>query len=168
MATQSAPQTTEVKSSNDHYSGKPGTHLHVFNLQSPPPSPHGRAVVPIVKTDITVGNLQILNPGGGERQLHSHTGMDGFWMCLKGRIRFYGPEQDTVAADLGPLQGVFVPRNVSYWFEIIGDEQAHLLQLEAIDKTVPNKFIAHGPRVEGSGPAPRVYFEGEGSGSAAA
>ena len=161
-----APQTTEVKSTNNNYSGQPGTKLRPFSLQNTPHSPHGRAVVPIVKTDITVGNMQILNPGGGERQLHSHTGMDGFWMVLKGQIRFYGPDQDTIAAECGPLEGVFVPRNVSYWFEIIGDEQAHLLQVEAVDKTVPNKFIAHGPRVEGSGPAPRVYLSGEGPESA--
>jgi mannose-6-phosphate isomerase-like protein (cupin superfamily) len=161
MSERTAAQQTEVNSGNNHYSGQPGTKLRPFSLQHTPASPHGRAVVPLVKTDITVGNLQILNPGGGERQLHSHTAMDGFWMVLKGRIRFYGPEQDTVAAECGPLEGVFVPRNVPYWFEIIGDEQAHLLQVEAVDRTVPNRFIAHGPRVEGSGPAPRVYLPGE-------
>ena len=120
-----------------------------------------RTVVPIAKTDITVANMQILN-NGGETQLHSHTGMDGFWMVLKGRVRFYGPEQNTLTKECGPMEGVFIPRNVPYWFETVGTEQAYLLQIESVDNRVPNKFIAHGPRVPGSGPAPREYLAGEG------
>ena len=152
---------TEVKSNNNHYSGEPGTKARVFSLQDPPKATRMRSVVPLVKTDIMVGNMQILNQGG-ELQLHSHTGMDGFWFVLRGRVRFYGPEQDTVSAELGPMEGIFIPRNVPYWFETMGDEQAHILQVEAVDKRGDNKFIAHGPRVEGSGPAPREYLKGEG------
>jgi mannose-6-phosphate isomerase-like protein (cupin superfamily) len=155
------PVQTEVKSNNDHYSGRPGTKARVFDLNAAPNPSRGRSVVPIVKTDIVVGNMQIMN-NGGERQLHSHTGMDGFWMVLKGKVRFYGPEQDTVSAELGPMQGIFIPRNVPYWFETVGDEQAHILQVEAVDNRVENKFIAHGPRVPGSGPAPREFLAGEG------
>jgi mannose-6-phosphate isomerase-like protein (cupin superfamily) len=154
-------QKTEVNSGGaTNYSGQPGTRARVFSFRKPPATDIKRAVVPIVKTDILVGQIQIMNKGG-ELQLHSHTGMDGFWMVLKGRVRFYGPEQDTVTAECGPMEGVFVPRNVAYWFEAVGDEQVHILQVESIDKTVENKFIAHGPRVPGSGPAPRVYLEGE-------
>jgi mannose-6-phosphate isomerase-like protein (cupin superfamily) len=149
---------TEVKSTiPGAYSGKPGIAPRPFSFANPPESALKRAVVPIVKTDILVGNVQIINQGG-ERQLHSHTGMDGFWMVLKGRVRFYGPEDETVIKECGPMEGVFVPRNVSYWFESVGEEQAHLLQVEAIDKTVENKFIAHGPRRPESGPAPRVQL----------
>src|SRR4051812_16014133 len=139
------------------YRGKPGTEARPFSFATPPQSTIKRAVVPIVRTDILVGQIQIIN-NGGERQLHSHTGMDGFWMVLKGRVRFYGPEDETVIKECGPMEGVFVPRNVSYWFESVGEEQAHLLQVEAIDKTVENKFIAHGPRRPESGPAPRVQL----------
>ena len=159
------PIQTEVKSNNNHYSGQPGTKARVFSLQDPPQATRMRSVVPLVKTDILVGNMQILN-NGGERQLHSHTGMDGFWFVLRGRVRFYGPEQDTVSADLGPMEGIFIPRNVPYWFETIGEEQAHILQVEAVDNRVENKFIAHGPRVEGSGPAPREYLKGDAPGQA--
>lgn len=154
------PMTTEVKSNNDHYSGQPGTKARVFSLIDPPKATRMRSVVPLVKTDIMVGNMQILN-AGGELQLHSHTGMDGFWFVLRGRVRFYGPEQDTVSAELNPMEGIFIPRNVPYWFETIGDEQAHILQVESVDKRGDNKFIAHGPRVEGSGPAPREFLKGE-------
>ena len=28
---------------------------------------------------------------GGENNLHSHKGMDGFWMVLSGKVKFYGP-----------------------------------------------------------------------------
>jgi mannose-6-phosphate isomerase-like protein (cupin superfamily) len=161
MAEQKEIEKTEVKSTQPGlYSGKPGTAARFFSFRQPPSTDIKRAVVPIVKTDILVGQIQIMNQGG-ELQLHSHTGMDGFWMVLKGRVRFYGPEQDTVTAECGPMEGVFVPRNVPYWFEAVGDEQVHILQVESIDNRGDNKFIAHGPRVPGSGPAPRVYLRGE-------
>lgn len=43
-------------------------------------------------------------------------------------------------------EGVFVPRNVPYWFESVGDELLELLQVEAIDKTVKNTLTRHAPK----------------------
>src|SRR6185503_19429209 len=93
-------QKTEVKSGTNHYTGQPGTQARFFSFANPPATDLKRAVVPVVKTDTLVGQFQIMN-SGGERQLHSHTAMDGWWMVLKGRVRFYGPEQDTLTAECG-------------------------------------------------------------------
>ena len=46
----------------------------------------------------------------------------------------------------GQHEGVFVPRNVPYWFESVGDELLELLQVEAIDKTVKNTLTRHAPK----------------------
>ncbi|MBV9119334.1 MAG: hypothetical protein JOZ39_01405 [Chloroflexi bacterium] len=34
---------------------------------------------------------------------------------------------------MGPLEGIMVPRNFKYWFESVGDEPVHLLQVEGSD-----------------------------------
>jgi mannose-6-phosphate isomerase-like protein (cupin superfamily) len=57
--------------------------------------------------------------------------MDGMWMVLTGRARFYG-EGDEVIGEFGPLEGVYIPRDVKYWFESASeDEPLQLLQVEA-------------------------------------
>ena len=47
-------------------------------------------------------NIQVLREGG-ENNLHSHRYLDGFWMVLKGRVRFYGPDK-AVLGEFGSLQ----------------------------------------------------------------
>ena len=46
--------------------------------------------------------------------------------------------EDVVLAELGPHEGIFIPRNFPYWFEKIGDEPMEVLQVEAIDRSVKN------------------------------
>ena len=98
----------------------------------------GKAVVRLVQTDILFGNVQVISEGG-DNNLHSHAGMDGFWFVLKGKARFYGPGNDDVIAEIGPHQGVFIPRNFPYWFEKVGTENLEILQVEAIDRSVKNE-----------------------------
>jgi mannose-6-phosphate isomerase-like protein (cupin superfamily) len=103
----------------------------------------GKAVVRLVQSDIFMGNVQVLSEGG-DTNLHSHAGMDGFWFVLQGRARFYGPTQNEVIAELGQHEGVFIPRNFRYWFEKIGDEKLEILQVAAIDRTVRNDRTNYG------------------------
>jgi len=84
---------------------------------------------------------------GGETNLHSHTALDGFWFVLSGRARFYG-EGDKLIADLGPHEGVLIPRGLPYWFEAAGDEVLELLQVESVDKRVESRRIDHITRTE--------------------
>ena len=92
---------------------------------------HGKRIVKLARTDRMIGLMQVLKQGG-ENNLHSHSHLDGFWLVLSGRVRFYGTD-DQLIADLGRLEGVLIPRNCPYWFESAGDEDAELLQVEAFD-----------------------------------
>ena len=96
----------------------------------------GKIVTRLASTDRMMANIQSLK-SGGENNLHSHRHLDGFWMVLKGRVRFYG-EGDELVADLGPREGVLVPRNFKYWFEAVGDQPLELLQVESFDIAIPN------------------------------
>jgi mannose-6-phosphate isomerase-like protein (cupin superfamily) len=116
----------------------------VFRYRKPPEVKTDRAFAPLVRSDILFSSVQIIRKGG-ENTLHSHAGMDGFWFVLNGRARFYG-EGDKLIAEVGQHEGVFVPRNVKYWFEAAGDEVLELLQVEAIDKRVKNTVTRHAPK----------------------
>ena len=105
----------------------------VFRYEKPDiPDGRGKVGVLLGRTDIAFACVQHLRPTGGERTLHSHARTDGYWMVLSGRVRFYTTD-DELIADLGPLEGVVVPRNYPYWFEAAGVE-SELLQFEANDQ----------------------------------
>lgn len=95
-----------------------------------------KGIVPLCKSDILLGAVQVVAKGG-ENNLHSHSGMDGFWFVLKGRVRFYGAG-DVLLGEFGPFEGIFLPRGVPYWFESAGEELLELLQVEAFAKGVKN------------------------------
>lgn len=96
----------------------------------------GKVITRLARTDRMLANVQTLKTGG-ENNLHSHRHLDGFWMVLSGRVRFYG-EGDAPIAELGPREGILVPRNFPYWFEAVGDEPLELLQVESFDIAIPN------------------------------
>jgi mannose-6-phosphate isomerase-like protein (cupin superfamily) len=108
-----------------------------------------KVVVPIARSDIMYCAVQVIRDGGANN-LHSHTGMDGLWFVLRGRMRFYG-EGHRLIGEYGPHQGVFVPRNVPYWFESVGEEPLELLQAEAIDRRGKNSRIDHEPKKKSAG-----------------
>jgi mannose-6-phosphate isomerase-like protein (cupin superfamily) len=138
-------------------SGQDG--FKVFRYAAPKSINRDRAYVPLARSDIMLAVVQIFRNTGGEPQLHSHAALDGFWFVLKGRARFYG-DNDVVAAELGEHEGIFIPRNTKYWFEPMGSEQLELLQVEAIDKQVPNTMTTYGPKKK-SGPVEIYSPEGQ-------
>ena len=95
-----------------------------------------KTFVKLARTDRMMAYVQVLS-SGGENNLHSHGHLDGFWMVLKGRARFYG-EGDKLLADLGPHEGILLPRNFKYWFESSSPEPLELLQIEAADIPMPD------------------------------
>jgi len=97
-----------------------------------------RAGIRLVNTDILVAFMQVFEHGG-ENVMHSHAGMDGFWMILKGRARFH---TEGGKYDVGPLEGVCTPRGFRYWFESVGDEPLEILQVDAIHPGIKNKFYS--------------------------
>lgn len=105
---------------------------------SPPdiefPKEKKKVHVKLAGTNNVRASVQILREGG-ENNLHYHPNMDLIYMTLKGRIRFYGPG-DKVIGEYGPLEGVLLPENSRYWFESVGTEEAHLLQIAGFPKGI--------------------------------
>lgn len=97
---------------------------------------HGKALVKLCQTDRMIGIVQVVRKGG-ETNLHSHPNLDGMWMVMSGRVRFYG-EKNKIIGEYGKYEGVLVPRGCPYWFESVGDEECELLQVEAFDIRFPD------------------------------
>lgn len=98
-----------------------------------------KARVKLAKTDFIRAEVQILGPGGANN-LHTHSGNDGFWLVLAGRVRFYGEGSEPVA-EVGPMQGALVPHGTKYWFEPVGDEQVELLHVAARTNAKEDKRV---------------------------
>ena len=124
-----------------------------FKYEKPPSQETAKAIVGLCQTDIIRGAVQVIKEGG-DNNLHSHTGMDGFWMGLRGRARYYGPG-DEVLGEFGVHEGIVMPRGAQYWFESIGDEDLELLQVVAFDRDVKNERIDIEPRKFEGGSAQR-------------
>ena len=101
-----------------------------------------RHVMKLGRTAALMVNLQFITKGG-ESTLHAHPNMDGWWFVLKGRARFYTTD-DEVVADLGPHDGILIPRDYPYWFENSSDEELELLQVEAFKEGEPVKTLRYG------------------------
>jgi quercetin dioxygenase-like cupin family protein len=89
-------------------------------------------------SDILMATVQMI-PEGGDNVLHYHPGADGFWMVLKGKLRFHGP--DGMIGEYGPNEGLLMPRNARYWFETADPKvEVHLLYVTALTEKKPANF----------------------------
>lgn len=70
--------------------------------------------------------------GGGETNMHSHTGADSVWFVLAGSGRFYGSGDDD-KFDLNVNDGIFIPHSTPYWFESTGSEPLEIFHIVARD-----------------------------------
>ena len=105
----------------------------IFKYQKPSDMLGGKAIVQLAGSDIIRGRVQVVRESG-ENNLHSHRGMDGFWMVLAGRARFYGPG-DALIGEFGKHQGILIPRGEMYWFESASDdEELEILQMAGFEK----------------------------------
>jgi mannose-6-phosphate isomerase-like protein (cupin superfamily) len=87
----------------------------------------GTAKCRLAETDLATFAVKRIREGG-ENTLHMHPNADGFWTVLHGRVRFYTTD-DAVVAELGPMEGVVIPRTFPYWFESVGDVDLEILQV---------------------------------------
>ena len=85
--------------------------------------------VPLGSTKTVRSQVQVLKEGG-ENNLHYHTNTDIFYMVLRGRVKFYGPE-DKLYGDFGQHEGLVLPADSRYWFESSSKEELVLLQIVA-------------------------------------
>jgi mannose-6-phosphate isomerase-like protein (cupin superfamily) len=107
-----------------------------FGYMKPEAVGTAKGFVRLGTSPLIKGMVQVIKKNGGENNLHYHKAVDTFWMVLKGRVRFYGPE-DVVIGEFGPFEGTITPRFSRYWFENVGDEDLELLQVAA--NAVPNQ-----------------------------
>jgi mannose-6-phosphate isomerase-like protein (cupin superfamily) len=98
---------------------------------------HPTSVVSLARTNRMWARIQV-HSKGGEIGLHAHKHLDGFWMVVRGRARFY-TDGDVLIADAGPLEGVLLPRGYKYRFEKVGDEDLEILQVESFDVDIPGE-----------------------------
>jgi mannose-6-phosphate isomerase-like protein (cupin superfamily) len=101
-----------------------------FSYRKPEGVNAGKGFVTLGRKDIVRGAVQVVKKHGGENNLHYHTTSASFWMVLKGRVRFYGPD-DVLIGEFGPHEGTVTPRYSRYWFENVGDEDLEILQVAA-------------------------------------
>lgn len=66
---------------------------------------------------------------GGENQLHAHPYQDHSFIVLAGRARFHGPRGEE--RELGPNDGIFLPKGCFYWFQTISEDPLVLLRVGA-------------------------------------
>ena len=114
----------------------------VFRYKEPDRKGRPRAITRLFASDLMCGLIQVITKGG-ETTLHSHAGMDGLWMVLAGRARFYG-EGDAVIGEFGPLEGIYIPRDVKYWFECASTEPLQILQVEGFARDRANTYTSYG------------------------
>ena len=119
-----------------------------------------KTLIHLAGTDILRSSIQVI-PEGGDNNLHYHPGADGFWMPIKGKVRFHGP--DGVIGEYGPNQGIIVPRNARYWFETADPKQElHLLHISAHTQPPPaNSRINVDPPNDGYKKAGRLNYPGQ-------
>jgi mannose-6-phosphate isomerase-like protein (cupin superfamily) len=100
---------------------------------APPAEPGAvKDIVTLCKSDLVKVNVQVVQEGG-ENNLHYHLNSDTCWMVLRGRAKFYGPD-DMLIGEFGAHDGILLPGGARYWFEKIGEEPLEILQMVAIDK----------------------------------
>ena len=110
-----------------------------------PEGDKARSIVWLCRTDKLLADVQVLR-SGGETNLHAHPHLDGFWFVLSGRARFYG-DKDLIG-DVGPNEGVLLPRGTKYWFEAVGPEPLQVLQIEVPDTPMKSMDEVRSDRVD--------------------
>jgi mannose-6-phosphate isomerase-like protein (cupin superfamily) len=121
--------------------------IRAFEYEAPESMDRPKVIVPLDRSDILGVHVQVVQPHGGETNMHAHNGMDSCWIVLRGRARFYG-FGDELVAESGPEAGVFIPKGVPYWFEAAGDEPLEILHITARDKEVANDRVNYRPALE--------------------
>ncbi|MBX9759282.1 MAG: cupin domain-containing protein [Beijerinckiaceae bacterium] len=114
-----------------------------FSYKKPDNLRRGKGIVELAKSTLIRGRVQIIGEGG-ENNLHSHKGMDGFWMVLSGKVKFYGPG-DVLIAEFGKHEGILIPAGSEYWFEASGDEPLEILQMAGFDTNVKLERVDAAP-----------------------
>jgi mannose-6-phosphate isomerase-like protein (cupin superfamily) len=86
----------------------------------------GRTTTPLAATDDLTIQLKIY-ASGGENELHAHPHEDHSFIVLQGTVRFY--DRDGEMGNLGPNEGIMLPRGCFYWFHATSDEPLVMIRV---------------------------------------
>lgn len=129
-----------------------------FKYGKPDGIKSGKSIVNLANSGLLRGTVQIVKTGAGDNNLHIHTGMDSFYMVLKGEVTFYGPD-DEVIGTFGPNEGLTMPHGNAYWFASTGAEDLEFLQVVTWDSTIKDERIDVVPQKETVGPGKGEYYD---------
>jgi mannose-6-phosphate isomerase-like protein (cupin superfamily) len=97
-----------------------------------------RHVASFGRTDSMMVFMQILLKSG-ENSLHMHPNTDSFWWVVRGKAEFFTTDHELLA-ELGPEEGVMIPREYPYYFNAVSEEPLEILQIES--------FLRQGERLQ--------------------
>src|SRR5438874_11542993 len=103
-----------------------------------------KVTVKLGRTELLRLGVQVVQPKGGETNLHAHPALDSAWLVLAGKAKFYGHD-DALIGELGRHETIFIPKGVPYWFEASGDEPLEILHINATDKNIANERVDYSP-----------------------
>ena len=84
----------------------------------------------LFNNDTTISTVQVFRKGEGNK-LHSHADQDGYWFVINDRLKVHG-EGDSILAELGTREGVFIPHGNYYWLEADSEERLELLRVSRL------------------------------------
>jgi mannose-6-phosphate isomerase-like protein (cupin superfamily) len=106
-----------------------------------------KVTVSLVGSELLRVGVQVVQPKGGETNMHAHPALDSTWLVLRGKAKFYG-YGDSLIGEAGPNEGVFIPKGVPYWFEASSDEPLEILHITARDPNARNERVDYAPPAE--------------------
>ncbi len=127
----------------------PGDRPSLFGYEEAKGRDFPKKSIRLSRTDTLTVSVQIIN-AGGETNMHSHANADEAWVVLAGRARFYGVSKDAengeeIVGELGPRQGITIPKGVPYWFESASDDQLEILRVSSVDNSIAAERINFEP-----------------------
>ena len=130
----------------------------IFKYSKPAGATAGKSIVTLGTSGLLRGSVQVVKNGQGDNNKHIHTGMDGMWMCLKGEVTFYGPD-DEVLGIFGPQEGIIMPHGNAYWFASTGDVDLEILQVVTWAPDIKDERIDLEEQKDGVGPGKGEFFD---------
>lgn len=104
--------------------------VHTFRYDKPAPTARPKQSLHLVTGQELTFGVQVVRHGG-ENNMHYHTKSESAWFVYKGQARFIGI--NGVLAELGPMEGIFLPGGTRYRFEKFGDEDLEIFQMMGIE-----------------------------------
>jgi mannose-6-phosphate isomerase-like protein (cupin superfamily) len=111
----------------------------IFNFAQPENFVDGKKRVGLGAAGMITASVQYIAEGG-DTNLHAHSAEDEAFLVLSGRARFYGVG-DVVFAEIGPNEGLMIPRGFPYWFESASDDVLAIYKVGAKDPYIKNERL---------------------------